>query len=136
MRCQISAQVGNTWIPEFAALGALVPLQESVDASHVVRSADYFSGIWDTNVIDARLYGIPWYVDTRLLFYRKDLLAQAGFETPPRDWQQWRSAMAAIKKNAGTDKYAVFLPLNEFEPLLNLAIQQADPLLRDKRYLR
>jgi len=124
-------QVGNTWIPEFAALGALEPLQPYVDASPVVRSDDYFSGIWDTNVIDGHLYGVPWYVDTRLLFYRKDLLALAGFATPPRDWDEWRGAMAAIKKNAGEDKYAIFLPLNEFEPLLNLAIQQPDPLLRD-----
>ena len=31
-------------------------------------------GIWDTNVIDGRLVGVPWYVDTRLLFYRRDLL--------------------------------------------------------------
>jgi multiple sugar transport system substrate-binding protein len=124
-------QLGNTWIPEFAALGALEPLQPYVDASQVVRSDDYFPGIWDTNVVDGHLYGVPWYVDTRLLFYRTDVLAQAGFRNPPRDWDEWRRAMAAIKANAGKDKYAVFLPLNEFEPLLNLAIQQSDPLLRD-----
>ena len=125
------SQLGNTWIPELAALGALEPLQPYVDASQVVRADDYFAGIWDTNVVDGRLYGVPWYVDTRLLFYRKDLLAQAGFAAPPRDWDEWRRAMAAIKANVGKDKYAVFLPLNEFEPLLNLAIQQPDPLLRD-----
>jgi multiple sugar transport system substrate-binding protein len=125
------SQLGNTWIPELAALGALEPLQPYVDASKVVRADDYFAGIWDTNVVDGRLYGVPWYVDTRLLFYRKDLLAQAGFPNPPRDWDEWRRAMAAIKANVGKDKYAVFLPLNEFEPLLNLAIQQSDPLLRD-----
>jgi multiple sugar transport system substrate-binding protein len=124
-------QLGNTWIPEFAALGALEPLQAYVDASTVVRVDDYFAGIWDTNVIDGRLFGVPWYVDTRLLFYRKDLLAQAGFASAPRDWEQWRRALAAIKANAGKDQYAIFLPLNEFEPLLNLAIQQSDPLLRD-----
>jgi multiple sugar transport system substrate-binding protein len=124
-------QLGNTWIPEFAALGALEPLQRDVDASKVVQVGDYFPGIWDTNIIDGALYGVPWYVDTRLLFYRTDLLAQAGFQTPPRDWDTWRAAMAAIKKNAGADKYSVFLPLNEFEPLLGLALQQSDPLLKD-----
>ena len=129
-------QLGNTWIPEFAALGALEPLQPYVDASSVVRVDDYFPGIWDTNVIDGRLYGVPWYVDTRLLFYRKDMLAQAAFPNPPRDWDEWRRAMAAIKADAikngaGKDKYAIFLPLNEFEPLLNLALEQSDPLLRD-----
>lgn len=124
-------QLGNTWVPELAALGALEPLQPYVDASHVVRADDYFAGIWDTNVIDGHLYGVPWYVDTRLLFYRKDLLAQAGFPNPPHDWDEWRRAMAAIKANVGKNKYAILLPLNEFEPLLNLALQQPDTLLRD-----
>jgi len=124
-------QLGNTWIPEFAALGALEPLQPYVDASDVVRSDDYFSGVWDTNVIDGALYGVPWYVDTRLLFYRSDLLAQAGFDHAPRDWDEWRRVMAAIKRAAGADKYAILLPLNEFEPLLGLALQQPEPLLRD-----
>jgi len=117
-------QLGNTWVPEFAVLGALEPLQPYVSASHVVRSDDYFSGIWDTNVVDGQLYGVPWYVDTRLLFYRTDLLAKAGFDHAPRDWDEWRRAMAAIKDELGKDNYAVFLPLNEFEPLLNLALQQ------------
>lgn len=124
-------QLGNTWIPELATLGALSPLQADVDASAVVHGADYFAGIWDTNVIGGVLYGIPWYVDTRLLFYRKDLLARAGFDHPPRDWPEWRQQLAAIKVLAGPDKYSILLPLNEFEPLLNLAIQQPDPLLRD-----
>jgi multiple sugar transport system substrate-binding protein len=124
-------QLGNTWIPEFAALGALEPLQPFVDASAIVRSDDYFAGIWDTNVIDGRLYGVPWYVDTRLLFYRTDLLAKAGFELAPRDWDEWRRAMAAIKDELGKENYAIFLPVNEFEPLLNLALQQPDPMLRD-----
>ena len=124
-------QLGNTWIPEFAALGALEPLQPYVDASQVVRRDDYFNGIWDTNVIDGRLYGVPWYVDTRLLFYRTDLLAKAGFDHAPRDWDEWQRAMAAIKSEVGKNGYAVFLPLNEFEPLLGLALQQPEPLLRD-----
>jgi multiple sugar transport system substrate-binding protein len=124
-------QLGNTWIAEFAALGALEPLQSYVDRSSLVRQHDYFAGIWDTNVIDGRLYGVSWYVDTRLLFYRRDLLAAAGFDHAPRDWDEWRRAMAAIKAQQGADKYAIFLPLNEFEPLLNLAIQQSDSLLRD-----
>ena len=124
-------QLGNTWIPEFTALGALEPLQAYVEASPVVRSDDYYPGIWDTNVIDGKLYGVPWYIDTRLLFYRSDLLAQAGFDHAPRDWDEWRRAMVAIKREVGADKYAILLPLNEFEPLLGLALQQPETLLRD-----
>lgn len=124
-------QLGNTWIPEFATLGALEPLQSRVDASAVVEQDDYFPGIWDTSVVDGELLGVPWYVDTRLLFYRKDILAEAGFDKPPVTWAEWERAMAAIKRNVGPDRYAILLPVNEFEQQLSLALQQDDPLLRD-----
>ncbi|MEP6634678.1 MAG: extracellular solute-binding protein, partial [Luteimonas sp.] len=61
-------QLGNTWIPEFAALDVLEPLQPYVDTSKVIEPSDYFPGIWDTNLIGGRLLGVPWYVDTRLVF--------------------------------------------------------------------
>ena len=124
-------QLGNTWLPEFAALGVLEPLQPFVDASSVVDPDDFFTGIWDTSVIDGQLLGIPWYVDTRLLFYRKDLLREAGVQRPPRTWAEWEQAMAAVKAHVGPDRYAILMPLNEFEQQLSFALQQDDPLLRD-----
>ena len=124
-------QLGNTWLPEFAALGVLEPLQPFVDASSVVDPDDFFPGIWDTSVIDGQLLGIPWYVDTRLLFYRKDLLREAGVQRPPRTWAEWEQAMAAVKAHVGPDRYAILMPLNEFEQQLSFALQQDDPLLRD-----
>jgi multiple sugar transport system substrate-binding protein len=125
------AQLGNTWIAELRALHALEPLQPYVDHSSVVQPADYFAGIWATNRIDGTLYGIPWYVDTRLLFYRKDLLKAAGFDAPPRDWAEWSRQMEALQARAAPDHYAILLPTNEFEQLLSLALQQDEPLLRD-----
>ncbi len=124
-------QLGNTWIPEFAAIGALEPLGRRVAPSSAIDSGDYFEGIWDTNVVAGELYGIPWYVDTRLLFYRRDLLQAAGFPAPPGDWREWERALAAVKDYVGPDRFSILLPVNEFEPLLALALQQDDPLLRD-----
>src|SRR3989475_7750392 len=124
-------QLGNTWIPEFVALHALEPLDDQVAASQAIDRRDYFEGIWDTNVVDGKLYGVPWYVDTRLLFYRRDLLAQAGFSAPPRSWHEWKQMLAAVDKHARPDRYAILLPLDEFEPLLALALQQDEPLLRE-----
>jgi multiple sugar transport system substrate-binding protein len=124
-------QLGNTWIPEFAAMHALAPLDAQLASSPAIDQRDYFPGIWDTNVVDGKLYGVPWYVDTRLLFYRRDLLAQAGFTAPPRSWAELQVMLAAIKEQVGPDRYSILLPLNEFEPLLVLALQQDEPLLRD-----
>jgi len=124
-------QLGNTWIPEFAALGALDDLSGFEMQSTIVDRADYFPGIWDSNAIGKKLYGIPWYVDTRLLFYRKDILAKAGYTHAPATWTEWQAMLAAVKKQVGPDNYAVLLPTNEFEPLLALALQQDESLLRD-----
>ena len=124
------AQLGNTWVAELEALHAIRDLTPDVAASSVVDSADYFRGVWDTNVVDGRLWGVPWYVDTRLLFYRKDILRDAGYDAVPDTWAGWTDALRAVKAEVGPDRYAVLLPLNEFEPPLILALNTAD-LLRD-----
>lgn len=125
------AQLGNTWIAEFAALRALAPLDERIAASAIVRPEAYFPGIWRSNVTGGVTYGVPWYVDTRLLFYRRDLLAQAGFDSVPGTWEGWREAMLAMKRAGGPDRFPIFLPLNEWQPQTVLGLQAGSPLLRD-----
>jgi multiple sugar transport system substrate-binding protein len=124
------SQLGNTWLPELAALHALEPLQARADHSSVIQPSDYFASIWSTNVIDGTLYGVPWYVDTRLLFYRNDLLKAAGFDAPPRTWLEWRRMLAALS-DPSHHRYGILLPTNEYEQLMSLALQQDEPLLRD-----
>ena len=123
------AQMGNTWLPEMAALGAIEPLQPLLDATPSIRAEDHFTGIWQTNRVGDVQVGVPWYVDTRLMFVRRDLLAQVGFAQPPTDWGQWQQCLAALK--AGPVATPILLPTNEFEPLLALALQQDDDLLRE-----
>jgi len=125
------AQVGNTWIPEFAALGALEPLDRRVAGSAVVDPARYFGGIWATNLIGDSLYGIPWYVDTRVIFYRKDILARAGYSEMPATWAGWREAMEAVARHAGPGRWAIFLPTNEWVQPVIFGLQAGSPLLRD-----
>ncbi len=125
------AQMGNTWIAEFAALDAIARLDEMAGTSSVIEEQDYFPGIWATNRVAERLYGVPWYVDTRLVFYRQDILSAAGIVRPPRDWAEWMQAATAVKKYVGKDSFALFVPLNEFEMQVSLALQQGVPLLRD-----
>jgi multiple sugar transport system substrate-binding protein len=123
------AQLGNTWIAELAALGALEPLQPWLDAQRSIVASDYFEGIWRTNEVDGTLFGLPWYVDTRLLFYRSDLFARAGVHAMPDTWAGFTRALDALQR-AGTP-HPLLLPVNEFEPLLAFALQQDEPLLRD-----
>ncbi|WP_216643115.1 sugar ABC transporter substrate-binding protein [Pseudoduganella dura] len=124
-------QLGNTWVAELQALRAIEPLDARVAASATLDPQDYFQGIWNTNVVDGRLYGVPWYVDTRVMFYNRELLARAGYARMPSTWEGWMAAMRAVKKLVGPDKYVILLPHEEFAPLLVLALQQPEELLRD-----
>jgi multiple sugar transport system substrate-binding protein len=122
------AHMGNTWVPEFAAIHALDDLGPFAASSQVVRQGDYFPGIWATNVVGSTLYGIPWYVDTRVVFYRSDILAAVGFPRGPRTWAEWREAMARIHQRK-LSKWAILIPTNEWDPLTMLALSAHSTLL-------
>lgn len=125
------AQMGNTWIPEFAAIGSLAPLTERIARSPALQSESFFSGSWETGVVDGEVFGVPWYVDARLIFYRKDLLAAAGFDHPPRTWTEWRASMRAVLQRAGRGRHAILVPTDEWQLPVFLALEAGSPLLRD-----
>lgn len=106
-------QLGNTWIPEFQAIGALYPLDSLIEQSATIQKEAFFEGIWNTNIIGKMVYGIPWYVDTKVLFYRSDMLAKAGYPNPPQTWKEWLDASRKISRlhDAGAKKYAAYFSL-------------------------
>jgi len=126
------AQLGNTWVPEFAALNALSPLDAAMarDSTHTPRD-DYFAGVLATNVVDDTLYGIPWYVDTRVMFYRVDLARAAGIAHPPTTWDEWRDALIRVKRVQPAGSYPMLMPLDEWAQPVMLALQAGATLLAD-----
>jgi multiple sugar transport system substrate-binding protein len=125
------AMLGNTWVPEFEAIDALEPLDALVAKSTDAPRPDFFEGIWDTNVVDSKTYGIPWYVDTRVIFYRTDLLAGAGYKQMPLTWADWRTAMEKIKSRMTARQYPILIPTTEWPPPVILGLQAGSTLLRD-----
>lgn len=123
------AQIGNTWLPEFHTLGALDDLGPRVARSSVIAAGSYFPGIWDTNLVDGLLCGVPWYVDTRVLYYRKDLFAAAGVAAPPRTWTEWHDALRRLKARAGPGGWAILLPTDEWAQPVILGLQKKASLL-------
>lgn len=124
-------QLGNTWIPEMQVLGAIENLGPWVARSAVIAPGGYFPGIWETNVIDSILYGVPWYVDTRLLYYRKDIFAAAGYPRPPATWEEWKDVSRAIVRMR-PGSYAMLMPTNEWAPQIILGLQAGSGLLKER----
>lgn len=92
-----AAMVGTTWMGDFASQGALEPLPPSFDSSV------YFEGAQATTEVGGTAYGVPWYVETRMLYYRTDIAAAAGYDTVPTDWAGFQQMAAAMQQQDGVD---------------------------------
>jgi len=88
------SQIGTTWMGEFATQ-ALDPTPASIDKTA------FFEGAQKTTEVGGTSYGVPWYVETRLVYYRKDLAAKAGFTTEPTDWAGLKAMAKAMQTKAG-----------------------------------
>jgi multiple sugar transport system substrate-binding protein len=105
------SQMGTTWMGEFAKTGALEEVPESVDMD------SFFEGARDTAIVDEKPYGVPWYVETRLLYYRKDIADKAGISEPPTDWDELKAMAKALKEQGGA-KYGIALSPNNWQEFL------------------
>lgn len=86
--------VGTTYMAEFAKSGALDPTPSIIDGGQ------FFPGGWDTTMVSGTSYGVPWYVETRLLYYRTDLATKAG-EKPPANWSDLTAFAKGMKEKSG-----------------------------------
>ncbi|MET9551284.1 sugar ABC transporter substrate-binding protein [Streptomyces sp. NPDC006645] len=90
-------QMGSSYMGEFAELGVLEP----VDTKAFKKDA-FFPAAWEQGVADGEVYGVPWYVETRVLYYRTDLAKKAGITKPPTNWAELQQAATAFQDKAGT----------------------------------
>lgn len=91
-----AALIGTTWMGEFAKAGGLDPTPKKL-----IDSGSFFSGTWNSTVVDGTSYGVPWYADTRVLYYRTDLAKKAGFSQPPSTWSELTRFGKALHSKAG-----------------------------------
>ncbi len=109
-------QMGTTWMGEFAALDALAETPDSVDPDR------FFEGPWTTTLVDGTSYGVPWYVDTRVMYYRTDLAEEAGFDGPPETWDELSELAAGMQSEAGA-KYGINLSPANWQELMPFSWQ-------------
>jgi multiple sugar transport system substrate-binding protein len=122
------SQVGNSWISELVAIGAI----EAVPEAQSGLLTDHFDAVIDTCRIGNKIWAVPWYVDTRVQFYRRDLFEKAGYDAPPPRWDDWKAALHKVKKVAGEGNYSILMPVNEFEHLSMFALSAKAGMLNDE----
>lgn len=92
MRTQFQAGSGDIdvfagdviWPAQFAANGWLLDVSDRFKESD---RQDFLEGPIQSLTYEDKLYGVPWFTDAGMLYYRKDLLDKAGLE-PPKTWDE------------------------------------------------
>ncbi|WOO38323.1 sugar ABC transporter substrate-binding protein [Anaerocolumna sp. AGMB13020] len=94
-------QLGTTQVAAVAAMGALEDLTGIYD-KFGGEEAFVPATLPTTQILGAgeERYAAPWFIDTRALFYRKDICEAAGVN-PETDFETWDKFKAALEKMKG-----------------------------------
>jgi multiple sugar transport system substrate-binding protein len=92
-------QAGTTQVPFFAALGGFSDL--SSRTGQIGGPSGYAPAVWQTTQVAGRngTWAVPWFTETRSIYYRKDVLKKAGIDpaTAFTDWNAFVHTLQTIK---------------------------------------
>jgi multiple sugar transport system substrate-binding protein len=93
------------WPAELAANGWLVDLSDRFPESERKKFLD---GPIEANIYEGKIYGVPWFTDAGMLYYRKDLLEKSGFSEAPKTWDELKEMAEKVMQDEGIQNGFVF----------------------------
>ncbi len=102
------------WTAKFAKAGIVKDVTSKLAAAD---RKEIFGGALDAVVYQGKLYGMPWLNDVRYLFYNKKMLQAAGFNAPPKTYDELLTQAKALKSK-GIVKYPIVASWAQAEALI------------------
>ncbi len=103
------------WPPEFAAVGWARPLDSLFLPSERER---FFEGTVEAVTWEGSVYGVPFFLDAGVLYYRTDLLDRYGLE-PPGTWGAMvRAADSVLRGEDNPSLYGYSAQMAQYEGLV------------------
>ncbi|MCX6069759.1 MAG: extracellular solute-binding protein, partial [Chloroflexi bacterium] len=91
------------WYGEFQKAGYLLDVTDRITQ---VMKDGVFKSAWGVTTVGDKIYGLPYFLDTKYFFYNDELLKQAGFNEPPKTWEEMLD-MAKVIKEKGIAEFPV-----------------------------
>ena len=107
-------QLDVVWTPEFAAAGWLLPLDRFAPAVD-----EFFPAAIAANRWSGALFGLPWFMDVGMLYWRTDLLDRA-----PATFDELRSMAEQAMRAPGVD-HGIVWQAARYEGLLTVFLELA-----------
>jgi multiple sugar transport system substrate-binding protein len=100
--------VSDSWLPEWAEAGWLVPLNQYKSLMDYNSDVDQFC--IDSMTYKGKQYGITYYTDFMGFIYNDDMLTKAGISAPPTSWAEVVDQAKRIKSR-GLSQWPVLVPM-------------------------
>lgn len=123
-------QMGTTWMPEFQEAGALADMTSYIEEYDNLNPDNFYQGSVETTQFDGKSYGIPWVAETRVLFYRTDILSSVGYDEAPATWEELEDAAKQLSER-GEDMYGINMDSKEQTLGFMFARQNGSTLFED-----
>jgi multiple sugar transport system substrate-binding protein len=98
-----------SWPAQFGANGWLADVTDRWTPE--LRAA-YLPAAVEANTYEDRMFGLPFFTDVGLMWYRVDLLERAGYGAPPATWDELREIALRVTRDARLDNGLVFTGAN------------------------
>ena len=94
-------QGGAVWAPQMARRHWALVLNDFIAGDDEWDWNDFPPGLQADVTVNGQIVGVPYRQDLRTLWYRKDTLAEAGFDAPPTTWDEFLQVALATTKRDG-----------------------------------
>ncbi|MFN3195366.1 MAG: extracellular solute-binding protein [Chlorobiota bacterium] len=102
-------ELGSDWVAQFSSAGVLADITDRVDTEK------YLDFAMEPAMWQGKVFALPWIVDTRVMFVNMDLLKVAGYDQPPKDFQEMVDMAKAVNINGnygfgvnGSDRHRLY----------------------------
>jgi multiple sugar transport system substrate-binding protein len=87
-------ELGSDWVPEFSYQDVIL------DVTFEAEKIKNEFLMWEPATIGEKIFGFPWILDTRVLFYNKDLMKKARLDPdkPPVSWDELLDYCKAVNR--------------------------------------
>lgn len=103
-------EIGLSKLRTFADSGALLNLTDKLAAYPNLTASKFADGVGGAaTAVNGKIVSVPWVSDTRVLFYRSDILAASGIEKPPTTWDELRADAKKLTQR-GAGQYGYYIP--------------------------
>ncbi len=94
-------QIAFVWTRDLAKANVLLELDDFLAKQPLENEIKDFLGL-ELGVLDGKIFGIPWTVDTFTMVYRSDILAEYGLQGIPDTWDEFQKEVISLahKRNA------------------------------------